>query len=458
MRETFKRLITRILTWEAKTLLERKKPYIIAVTGSVGKTSAKDAIALALHKSVRLLKSEKSFNSEIGIPLTVLGLPNAWYSAIGWGTNILRGLHRAYAGGEYPEVLVLEVGVDRPGDIDRFTSWITPNMAVLTRLPERPVHMENFPTPEGVREEKSKLAHALPENGMFVGNADDEAIRTLAGRIKAKNILYGFSEHAQLRGHEPEADYGEDANGTEIFGMRMTVEYDGSRVPVKIENVIGRPACYAILAALAVGVARGLPIEEVAANVSALEPPKGRMRIIRGREGSTIIDDSYNSSPVAAFEALDTLRILRGKRKIAILGDMLELGVYSEEEHRKIGRTCGAFLDTLAVVGKRAKLIAEEAKKAGMKGELRSFPDAIGAGKWVAGILRAGDVVLVKGSQGSGENTIRLERAVRELMEEPGKAPELLVRQEKEWTKTGVQGATPEPRKKEGDRPASIFD
>jgi len=158
------------------------------------------------------------------------------------------------------------------------------------------------------------------------------------------------------------------------------------------------------------------------------------MRIIEGKGATTILDDSYNSSPVAAESALETLRMVEGNHKIALLGDMLELGEYSKEEHWRIGRIAGSFVDTLVVVGERARMIAEAAKTAGLPEEkIHTFIDAVSAGEWVAKHMKPGDVILAKGSQGSGKNMIRIERAIREIMAHPERASSLLVRQEKEW-------------------------
>ena len=159
------------------------------------------------------------------------------------------------------------------------------------------------------------------------------------------------------------------------------------------------------------------------------------MRVIEGKNGSTIIDDTYNSSPIALSAALAALRDITGKRRIAMLGDMLELGTYSEEEHWKAGRLAGAFVDELVTVGKRARWIAEAAKSSGLpQGCIHEFATSDEAGEFMLSILERGDVILAKGSQGGGENIIRMERAVKVLMAHPEEARSKLVRQEDEWT------------------------
>jgi UDP-N-acetylmuramyl pentapeptide synthase len=168
--------------------------------------------------------------------------------------------------------------------------------------------------------------------------------------------------------------------------------------------------------------------------LGTLPEASGRMHIIEGKNGSTIIDDSYNASPVAGTAALQTLEMIKGERKIALLGDMLELGQYEEEEHRNLGNMAAKIVDELVVVGKRAQWIAEAAQAVGLsQGNIHAFATSIEAGEWLSAQISSGDIILVKGSQGSGENMIRMERAIKLLMAHPEEASKLLVRQEKEW-------------------------
>lgn len=434
MRHFFKHIIVSILTWEARLVLAKHKPFIIAITGSVGKTTTKDAILHVLKDTTSARKSEKSFNSELGVPLTILGLPNAWQSFFGWLKNITVGLWRALFLSAYPKVLILEVGADHPGDIKRLTTWLRPDIAVITRLPDLPVHVEFFVSPEEVKKEKAELARALTKDGVFVGCADDPSIVELMSHTKARHLLFGFDPEATVRGGEVTPIYEEEGGEKFPAGITFPASYLGRSETITLRGVLGTPSGEAALAALSVGIARHEPPERMAKALLTLETPPGRMRIIKGKNSSTLIDDSYNSSPVAAETALATLRALRGRRKIAMLGDMLELGGFAEEEHRKIGRIAGSFVDQLVTVGKRARWIGESAMEAGLtKEKIQEFADSETAGKWMAEHCMAGDVILLKGSQGSGENMIRMERAVKLLMDHPEDAAKLLVRQEREW-------------------------
>lgn len=423
-----------ILTWEAKHVLRKYKPFVIAVTGSVGKTSTKDAIFEVVKGTVKARKSMKSFNSEIGVPLTVLGLENKWSSVFGWASNITQGFFMVIFPSLYPQLLVLEVGADHPGDIKRITTWLSPDITVLTRIPDLPVHVEYFSSPEEVKKEKSELVKALKSTGTFISNADDAAVMGLASLTRAHMVSYGFGETAMVRGSNPEVDYHERDDRMVPIGMKFNLDYHGEVHEVKLKGILGAHVASAALAAAAVGVARKIPLKAIVEALEVLETPRGRMRIIAGKSGSTIIDDTYNSSPVALAAALETLKGMKANHRIAVLGDMLELGKYSNTEHWDVGRALGSWVDQLVTVGQRARGIAEGAKTAGLpEGKIRTFANSKEAGEWLVSELKTGDVVLVKGSQGSGENMVRMERAVKEIMTHKEDADKFLVRQEKEW-------------------------
>ena len=161
MKNLFKSIVVNILVFESKILLRRHHPTIIAITGSVGKTSMKDAIYSILKRHYSTRKSEKSFNSDIGVPLTVLGLPNAWNNPFLWLKNIIDGFFVAFFSKDYPEYLILETGIDRPGDMSKLTSWMKPDFVVLTRLPDIPVHVEYFSDPQAVIDEKNEAGRSL---------------------------------------------------------------------------------------------------------------------------------------------------------------------------------------------------------------------------------------------------------------------------------------------------------
>jgi UDP-N-acetylmuramoyl-tripeptide--D-alanyl-D-alanine ligase len=428
MKAILKQVVVYILTREAALLLRRTKPTIIAITGSVGKTSTKDAIFTVLKKHKRTRKSEKSFNSEIGVPLSVLGLPNGWDNPLIWFWNIIEGFFIAAFSRNYPEVLVLEAGVDRPGDMKRLTSWLTPDIAVVTRLPDVPVHVEYFSSPEAVSEEKLILVEALATDGVFIYNHDDAKLLAALNDIRQPSI--GFSRYApsQFTASADKVLYRDDVP----VGSSFSLTHLDETVAMKVYGSIGVQNAYTYSAAAAVAAQFGIGLKEVAEALSAHNGPPGRMRVIPGIKGTCIIDDTYNSSPIAVESAMTSLRELTGfKRKIAVLGDMMELGQFSTREHERIGSVVASSVDMLIVVGVRSRKTADGALAHGLSEKvIFQYDDALTAGKELQQLIAPGDVILVKGSQ-----SIRAERVVEEIMAEPYRAADLLVRQDPSWKK-----------------------
>lgn len=437
LKQIFKKIVTTILEAEAKLVLRKYHPKIIAVTGSVGKTSTKDAIFTVVGDALVARKSAKSFNSEIGIPLTILGCDNAWSNGFLWMKNIIKGALLVVTKVHYPKWLVLEVASDKPGDIARVASWLTPDIAVVTRFGTVPVHVEFFKSPEEVFEEKANLVKALRPSGMLIVNADDERVLALRDKTKAKSITYGMNEGAMFRASNVQIAYEEglpavaSAQAGVPSGMTFKLEYDGNVFPVTMRGVLGEQAVYSALASLALGAYLKLNIVDMVGRLSLHESPPGRMRVIAGIKGSTIIDDTYNSSPLAAEGAVTVLNNIKTKgRRIAVLGDMLELGKFTIDEHKKLGQLVGSFANLILAIGPRAKYIVEGAIESDMSEKnIIEFDDARMAGKYLEDIIGAGDIILVKGSQG-----MRMERAVEEIMADPQNRTTLLVRQEEEWT------------------------
>lgn len=411
------------MRWEATLVLKKYKPKVIAVTGSVGKTSTKDAIFTVMSTSFFVRKSEKSFNSEIGVPLTILGCNNAWNNPILWIKNIIEGLMLILLKNHYPKWLVLEVGADRPGDIESITTWLKPDIVVVTSLPDVPVHVEYFDSPEEVIKEKEFLIKALKPEGVLILNYDDEKVRAFKQSYRYTAVTFGFEVGSTFRASH-------DNSSIRNKQVSFRVDSGGSSVPVIIKGTLGRQHVYPALAAFAVGSSQGLDIASMAGSYEHHKTPPGRMKIIDGIQKSTIIDDSYNASPLAVQEALRVLgNISISGRKFAVLGDMMELGTYSVEEHRKIGALVAENADRLITVGVRARGIAEGAEKNGMeKRNIFHFEDSLKASKKFSQMLDRGDIALIKGSQ-----SIRAERIVKEVMTHPEQSKELLVRQDKEW-------------------------
>lgn len=425
-----KQTIIFLLTLEARLVLWRFKPNIIAVVGSVGKTSTKDAIYTALKDTYSVRKNQKSLNSEIGAPLTILGLDNAWNNPLLWLKNIILG-GLCVCKRSYPSWLVLEVGADRPGDVTRLARWLKPHVVVVTSLPDVPVHVEFFPSPEAlIKEDVSILSHMRP-GGVLVINIDEERALKVIEETKVTTYTYGSTLHADVHFDSARIVY-DDTDGSRVpIGMSVKVNHDGSTVPVSLHGVLGVTHVYPIVAALAVGLSQKIPFLSMTTALASHEPPRGRMCLIAGLHGSTILDDTYNSSPVAVARALETLATIETPgNKIAILGDMLELGAHTAAEHKRVGTLVASLGVTYFIaVGVRSLYAAEAAVAAGMSAErvvhVRTSDEAATVARK---LVKHGDVVLVKGSQG-----VRAERVVAALMAHPEDRAHLLVRQEDAW-------------------------
>lgn len=426
MKHFFKYIVVTVLTLEARFLLYRAKPFIIAVTGSVGKTSTKDAIFTILKSKQATRKSEKSFNSEIGVPLSVLGLPNAWDSPLSWLKNLIDGFFIACMSRHYPEVLVLEMGVDRPGDMARVASWIRPDIIVMTRLPDVPVHVEFFVTPQAVISEKLELLKALKPDGVFIYNHDDINLQAVAKDVRQASIGFGRDMPTQYTASADGVVYHDDVP----VGSTFTLTHLDEVVTIKVAGSIGVQNAYTYSAAAAVAGQFDISLTEVAQALQEHIVPPGRMRILPGIKHTLVIDDTYNSSPIAVESALLTLAELKGvRRKIVVLGDMLELGQYSSREHEKIGELVPRCANVLFTIGVRSRKTAERALEFGMdEKNVFQYDDVARAGRELQNFLTLDDAVLVKASQG-----IRAERIIEEIMAEPEKASELLVRQDTTW-------------------------
>jgi len=431
MKQLLKKTVAWILAQEAKGVLKKYNPKIVGVTGSVGKTSTKEAIYSVLAATHSLRKSEKSFNSELGVPLTILGRESGWNDPFKWLATLVHGFVLTIQKTNYPEMLVLEVGADRPGDIKSLTKWLKPHIAVITGVPDIPVHVEYFESAEAVAAEKKELAKALRSEGSLILNGDDDRVWEMRSEFRSVAHTYGFDKRNDVIASHMETIYDPQEGGAPI-GTRFRVNYSGGSVPVVINGGVGKTHVYPVLAACAVGLQAGMNMVSIGEALRAYKPIAGRMRLLEGAAGSTLIDDTYNASPIATMAALETLREVKTKgRKIAVLADMLELGKHSIEAHRALGVAVASVADMLVVVGIRARGIAQAAIEAGLpKERVREYEQGESevVGRDLLPVLLPGDIVLVKGSQ-----SMRMEKTVKELLADKSKAKELLVRQDTAW-------------------------
>jgi UDP-N-acetylmuramoyl-tripeptide--D-alanyl-D-alanine ligase len=335
---------------------------VVGVTGSVGKTTCKELIAAVLGARWRVLKSPANLNTEIGLPLTLLGLTPEHERA------------------------VLEMAMYGPGEIDLLCRIAQPRIGVVTNV--GPVHLERLGSMAAIAAAKGELVEALPSDGVAVLNGDDATVAAMASRTKARVLLYGQSSQCHIRGSDL-ASHGLD-------GISFRLTYEGSR-PRRLEaHLPGRHHLYPALAAAAVALAEGMTLAEAA---SALEDarPELRLRVLTTPNGATILDDSYNASPQSVSAALDLLTELPGRR-IALLGEMRELGAAEEEGHRQVGQHAAVCADLILVVGERARPLYEAARATG-PAEVRFLALAEEAASILRDELQPGDYLLVKASR-----------------------------------------------------------
>ena len=423
-----KKLLYFILKILSRKALKKYRPLVIAVTGSLGKTSAKDAIFAVLRGSKSVRRSQGNYNNELGVPLAVLGVDTGGRSVFKWLKVLAAAGGLIYFKKEYPEILILEMGAEKAGDINYLTGFVPVDIGVVTGISQ--VHLEFFGDLETVAQEKLSLFRKFEDQSkLAVVNLDDEKIRAKVGEIAGKVITYGFSDGADFRA----GDFKITKQG-EAFGTLFKLHFQEQTIPVFLPNIFGRQQVYACLPALAIGCSLGNKLLETVDDLAKYRPPQGRTNLIPGIKHTYLIDDSYNSSPAAAKAALEVLDQFPVEgRKIAVFGKMLELGSYQEEGHREVGKKAAEVnLAMLVAVGEMSRDIIRGAVEAGLPEERTFyFDNNHQAGIFVQNKLKENDLILIKGSQGA-----RMEQIVKELMAEPLKARDLLVRQSDKWLAT----------------------
>lgn len=347
---------------------ERRRARVIGVTGSVGKTTTKELAAALLASRYPVLKNEANYNTEIGLSLTLLELTHR---------------HRR---------AVLEMAMRAPGEIRTLCEIARPEVGVVTNV--GPSHLEQLGSLEAIAAAKAELLERLPPHGFAVLNADDPLVLAMADRTKARPLAFGTSPEAEVRATEIAS------RGLEGVSFRLGWRGESATVRTAL------PGHYLVsdaLAAAAVALADGLSLGEVASALEEARVPL-RIRVHRGRGGCTILDDTYNASPASMAAALDLLAEIPGRR-IALLGDMKELGAAEREAHLDVGRRAAQAADVVHTVGELGRLIAEAAREAG-RAETYDWPTKEAAGEALAAALRPDDVVLLKASRAMGLETL----------------------------------------------------
>lgn len=415
----FKKYIQKKLeNYVVKYFKKHPEVKLIVVAGSVGKTSTKRAIATLLSQKYRVALHEGNHNTHFSAPLAILGIEYPGnVKSIGAWLSVFSAARERIKQPSGVDVIIAEIGTDRPGDIAQFGAYLKPYIGVVTAV--TPEHMEFFTGIEAVAQEELTAANF---SQIAVINRDDIESR-FANFLTNSNVdTYGTTGLAEYRFETQ--DFTVD-NG--YVGAVIAPDFD-QPIPATIK-VVGEHSLRPAMGAVAVAAKMGLNPQEIAAGLALIRAVPGRMNILKGVENSIIIDDTYNSSPLAASSALQALYSLQVPQRIAILGSMNELGVTSSAEHEKLGNMCDPnVLSWVITIGEEAeKYLAPAARARGC--QVRSFKSAIDAGAFAHSVLEEGAAVLAKGSQGG----IYAEEAVKVLCvmsEEPE-----LVRQSPKWMK-----------------------
>lgn len=350
----------------AKVWRQKLNLRVIGITGSVGKTTTKELTTTVLKQRYRTLKNPGNLNNEIGLPMTL------------W--RLSEGHQRA----------VLEMGFYVPGEIAFLCELAKPVVGVLTTIGT--VHAERAGTVEEIARGKAELVQSLPPapEGVAILNYDDLLVRGMADQTEARVFYYGLSPDADL--------YADHVEGLGLDGIKFRLHYRGETLHMKVP-LIGRHSVHTVLRAAAVGLIEGLSWEEISRGLRS-EHTQLRLVAVTAASGATILDDTYNASPKSMLADLNLLEEMRGRR-VAVLGDMLELGRYEHQGHWKVGIRAAEVADQLVTVGKLGKIIAQAAAVSGLSADqIHSFQTCEEAGEFLNDFLEAEDVVLVKGSRG----------------------------------------------------------
>lgn len=438
MKQLVQNFILTYLRILAKIQLVKIKPEIIGITGSAGKTSSAYAVRTILINRYKTKLSEKA-NSETGIPLNILGLYPNDYSFLDWIRLLILSPLAILSNWEKFDKYIVEMGVDspyEPKNMSYLLKIVSPTIGVF--LNALPVHTQFFDDlvsekefgkrekllKELIAQEKGKLISGLPENGWAILNADDQFVKEFALKTKAHCVTFGrLGEDLILKNIEKN-----------LSGFECNFIHNHNDYVIKIKNqILSDDYAYTFLAAIAVGLCEGITVNE---SIQFLENdfklPPGRMSLIPGVKKTVLIDSSYNASKFTMLEALQTLKEVRGKKKIVVLGDMRELGEETEFAHREVAKKAIESADLIITVGPlMGKYFIPEIIKLGFpKDKVFFFESSNKVGKWMENkILQGEEIVLIKGSQ----NNIFLERVVESLMENPQDADNLLCRRGKFW-------------------------
>lgn len=421
MKAFFRRLVRPILELQVKRFIRRSHITVVAVTGSVGKTTTRTAIATVLAQKYKVLTHPSNYNDTVSVPLAVFDLntPSSIINVFAWIERIVTMEARIWRGTGY-NLVVLELGTDQPGEIAHFMKYLAPEVGVVTAV--TPEHMEFFSSLDAVAEEELSVTHGSKHIVLSHDDIAPEYRRKFVPR-NAEVTTFGLDKGSNYHGHVVSTD---PVNGTRL---KVLLE-QGSDYDVDLK-LYGEPALKAALAATAVAELLGLEHHQIKAGLAQVKSVNGRLVVLAGLNGSTLLDDTYNSSPDAVTAALQALLATPATgRRIAVLGSMNELGKDSQRYHEAAGRAVVAVADVLVTVGDMANRYLGPAAVASGFDDRNYKPAAspFAAGEFLKLMVGPGDIVLVKGSQ----NGVFTEETVKLLLADPADC-QRLVRQTPGW-------------------------
>jgi len=417
-----KKILQKIIAGFARRVIIKYQPKIVAITGSVGKTSAKEAAVLAVASLEGVRAAKKNFNNEFGVPLAILGIEN--YP----GRNIFHWLDvfihaiglTLYHSKTYPKILILEYGADKPGDISYLCGMAKPDVAVITEVGT--AHREFYKSNEDILKEKISIFKYLKKGGTAIVNGDNEKLwRALQECNATEKIAYGVGENNGVR-------FAPLENSDGLVGKIYVGE---AAVPINFKNLYGWRQVLAPLAGLAIALALGQDKLSAIQGISDYDLPAGRGRKLVGVKENILIDDTYNASPEAVMAGFESIKDIRNMRPLVlVLGDMLELGEEAVVSHQKIGQEVARLKPAVFVaVGEFINYVVLSAIETDFSKEnIFAFGDSVSAGEFIKDRLEPGSLVYLKGSQG-----MRIEKITKMLLADPARDSHLLCRQGQEW-------------------------
>lgn len=421
-------MILNLLEKTAQALVVKYKPLVICVTGSVGKTSVKNAIASTLSESYVVRSTPKNINNYFGVTISVIGgfeFKEGFWILLG---ILIRGLKQLYITNVFPEVLVIEVGAGEIGEIERVSKWLKPDLLVITNLPDVPAHLGVFGSKEKIMREKRFLVDAMDSDSLVFIDDSEKNMNYFTKNFLGRIVRYNSKSFIDKSDYK--ILYTGKSGSVAPVGIQFKIDIYGDHNNLEFKDFIGKQNIKALLISELIAEKLGCQNNNILNGLLKYTPEPGRLKILKGKlDGVTIIDDSFNASPIAVENSLQNLLAIEsgaGHRKLAILGDMLSLGDESEEIHKNTASGDIAKVDILITVGEKSVVWQNfNDDKLGLN---KHFKNSTDTAKYIESIWKEGDIILFKAGY-----LIRLEKAIKYLS---NCSEEELVRQESYWQKT----------------------